>query len=93
MDGIMTSSTSSSTRLLMGAVTGLAIATVSVSAIRGAAAFEPAAAFTLPEPLINRDKPWLSDTDGEVGDREHLRRYFLQHRRDGPHIGSPELRR
>jgi hypothetical protein len=83
--------TSSSTRLLMGAVTGLGIATVSVSVIRGAAAFEPAAV-TVPEPLINRDKPWLADTDGD-GDREQLRRYFLQDRRDGPHIGSPELRR
>ena len=80
--------TNSSTRLFIGAVTGLVIATVSVSVIRGAAAFEPASV-TLPEPLLNRDKPWLSDTDSEVGDREQLGRYFLQDRRDGPHIRRP----
>jgi hypothetical protein len=82
----------SSTRLLMGAVTGLGIATVSVSVIRGAAALEPEP-FTLQQPLLNWDKPWLSDTDGDVGDRDQLGRYFLLDRRDGPHIRSPELRR
>jgi hypothetical protein len=82
----------SSTRLLMGAATGLGIATVSVSVIRGAAALEPEP-FTLQQPLLNRDKPWLSDTDGDVGDRDQLGRYFLLDRRDGPHIRSPELRR
>jgi hypothetical protein len=84
--------TNSSTRLLMGAVTGLGMATVSGSPIRGAAALEPASV-TEPELLMNREQTWLSDTDGEVGDREQLRRYFLQDRRDGPHIRRPEVRR
>jgi hypothetical protein len=32
--------------------------------------------------LINRDQPSLSETEGGTGEREHLRRYFLQ---DGFH--------
>jgi len=28
--------------------------------------------------LINRDEPSLSETETGTGDREHLRRYFLQ---------------
>jgi hypothetical protein len=80
--------TNSSTRLLMGAVTGLGMAGISIIVSRGAAALEPASV-TEPELLINRDKAWLSDTDGEVGDREQLWRYFLQDRRDGPHIRRP----
>jgi hypothetical protein len=78
MEAIMTNS---STRLLMGAVIGLGMAGVSVSVISGAAAVEPAP-MTAPESLINREKLWLSDTDGRVGDREQLRRYFLQDRSD-----------
>ena len=74
--------TNSSTRLLMGAVTGLGMSGVSISVIRGAAALEPAS-LTLPEPLINRDQPWGSDTDGRVLDRERLRMHFLQDRREG----------
>jgi hypothetical protein len=86
MEAIMTNS---STRFFMGAVTGLGMAGISISVSRGAAALEPASV-TEPELLINRDKAWLSDTDGEVGDREQLRRYFLQDRRDdGPHIRRP----
>ena len=73
--------TNSSTRLLMGAVTGLGMAGVNVSVISGAAAVEPPP-ITAPESLINREKLWLSDTDGRVGDREQLRRYFLQDRSD-----------
>jgi hypothetical protein len=55
MEAIMTNS---SARLLVGAVTGLGMAGVSLSAIRGAAAVE-----TLPlgEPEL---LPWLSETDG-----------------------------
>ncbi len=49
--------------------------------IRTAAAVEPVP-MILPEPFINREKPWPSDTDGRVGDREQLRRYFLQERHD-----------
>jgi hypothetical protein len=49
--------------------------------IRGAAAVEPPP-IILPEALINREKPWLSDTDGRVGDRKQLRKYFLQDRSD-----------
>jgi hypothetical protein len=64
--------TNSSTRFFMGAVTGLGMAGISISVSRGAAALEPASV-TEPELLINRDKAWLSDTDGEVGDREQLR--------------------
>jgi hypothetical protein len=76
MEAIMPNS---STRLFLGAVTGLGMAGVSVSVIRGAAAVEPPP-IILPEALINREKLWLSDTDGRVGDREQLRKYFLQDR-------------
>jgi hypothetical protein len=68
----------SSTRLFLGAVTGLGMAGVSVSVIRGAAVEPPP--IILPEALINGEKLWLSDTDGRVGDREQLRKYFLQDR-------------
>jgi hypothetical protein len=78
MEAIMPNS---STRLFLGAVTGLGMAGVSVSVIRGAAAVEPPP-IILPEALINREKLWLSDTDGRVGDREQLRKYFLQDRYD-----------
>ena len=71
----------SSTLLFLGAVTGLGMAGVSVSVIRGAAAVEPPP-IILPVALINREKLWLSDTDGRVGDREQLRKYFLQDRHD-----------
>jgi hypothetical protein len=72
----------SSTRLLMGAVTALGMTGASINVIRGADARELLSA-TEPELLINRNQPWLSDTDGRVSDREQLRRYFLQNRRDG----------
>jgi len=78
MESIMPNS---STRLFLGAVTGLGMAGVSISVIRGAAAVEPPP-IILPEALINREKLWLSDTDGRVGDREQLRKYFLQDRYD-----------
>jgi hypothetical protein len=32
----------------------------------------------MPQPLINRPQPVLSEPDAQVNDREQLRRYFLQ---------------
>jgi hypothetical protein len=65
----------------MGALTGLGMSGVGTSVIRVAAELEPLSV-TEPELLINRDQPWRSDTDGRIGDREQLRMYFLQDRRD-----------
>jgi hypothetical protein len=62
MEAIMTNS---SARLPVGAVTGLGMAGVSLSAIRGAAAVETLP-FGEPELLVNRERPWLSETDGRV---------------------------
>jgi hypothetical protein len=61
--------------LRIGAVFALGLAIVSVGVIRGAAAAEAAAIMrpspTLqPLPLINRQEPWLSETESRVGDRE-----------------------
>jgi hypothetical protein len=72
---------------IIGAAFALGLAIVSVSEISGAAAAEAATIAgpspTLqPLPLVNRQEPWLSETDGRVGDREQLRKYFLQDRRD-----------
>ena len=72
---------------IIGAAFALALAIVSVSEMSGAAAAEAATIMgpspTLqPLPLVNRQDPWLSETDGRVGDREQLRKYFLQDRRD-----------
>jgi hypothetical protein len=78
MEAIMTNS---SARLLMGAAIGLGITGASINVIRGADARE-LLSVTEPELLINRNQPWLSDTDGRVSDREQFRRYFLQDRRE-----------
>ena len=72
---------------IIGAAFALGLAIVSVSEISGAAAAEAATIMgpspTLqPLPLVNRQEPGLSDTNGWVGDREQLRKYFLQDRRD-----------
>jgi hypothetical protein len=72
---------------IIGVAFALGLAIVSVGVIRGAAAAEAATIIgpspTLqPLPLVNRQDPWLSETDGRVGDREQLRKYFLQDRRD-----------
>jgi hypothetical protein len=72
---------------IIGAAFALGLAIVSVSEISGAAAAEATTIMgpspTLqPLPLVNRQDPWLSETDGRVGDREQLRKYFLQDRRD-----------
>jgi hypothetical protein len=73
--------------IIGAAAFALALAIVSVSEISGAAAAEATTIMgpspTLqPLPLVNRQDPWLSETDGRVGDREQLRKYFLQDRRD-----------
>jgi hypothetical protein len=76
--------------LVIGAVFALGMAIIGVGVIRGAAAAEaaPITGFTGPSltsqplPLINRQEPSLAETDGRVGDREQLKRYFLQDRRD-----------
>ena len=69
---------------IIGAAFALGLAIVGVGMKTGAAAAEAATLMgpspTLqPVPLVNRQDPWLSDTDGRVGDREQ---YFLQDRRD-----------
>jgi hypothetical protein len=71
---------------IIGAAFALGLAIVSVGVISGAAAAE-AATIMGPRPHVsasplNRQEPGLSDTDGRVGDREQLRKYFLQDRRD-----------
>jgi hypothetical protein len=72
---------------IIGAAFALGLAIVSVGVISGAAAAEAATIMgpspTLqPLPLVNREEPWLSDTNGRVSDREQSRKYFLQDRRD-----------
>jgi hypothetical protein len=72
---------------IIGAAFALALVIVSVGMKSGAAAAEATTIMgpspTLqPLPLVNRQDPWLSETDGRVGDREQLRKYFLQDRRD-----------
>ena len=69
---------------IIGAAFALGLAIVSVGMKTGAAAAEAATVMgpspTLqPLPLLNRQDPWLS---GRIGDREQLRKYFLQDRRD-----------
>jgi hypothetical protein len=73
--------TNSSTRLLLGAVTGLGMAAVSANVFR---ADEESEALPVAESelLVNREPTWHSESDGRAGDREQLRRYFLQDRRD-----------
>ena len=73
--------TNRSTRVLLGAVTGLGMASVSASMGRAADKLE-AMPVAESELLVNREPTWLSETDGRAGDREQLRRYFLQDRRD-----------
>jgi hypothetical protein len=72
---------------IIGAAFALALVIVGVGMKSGAAAAEATTIMgpspTLqPLPLVNRQDPWLSETDGRVGDREQLRKYFLQDRRD-----------
>jgi hypothetical protein len=64
MEAIMQNS---ATQLGIGALIALAIVSVSAAT---------AAEQTL---LVNRDEPFVSETDGSrVSDREQLRRYFLE---------------
>jgi len=60
---------SSKTRLLTAMVIALGVA--SAVGTGKAAAAEAA-------PLLGQIQPSLSETDPGIGDREHLRRYFLQ---------------
>jgi hypothetical protein len=70
---------SGKTRLIAVMVLALGVA----SAIgTGKAAAAEAAPLLGQNTLINRDQPSLSETEGGTGEREHLRRYFLQ---DGFH--------
>jgi hypothetical protein len=69
--------------LVIRAVLALGMAIIGVGVIRGAAAAEAGPSLPLqPLPLMNRQEPSLLETDGRVGDREQLRRYSLQDRRD-----------
>jgi hypothetical protein len=66
---------SSKMRLLTAMVIALGVANVVGP---GHAAAAEAAPLLGQNTLINRDQPPLSETDPGIGDREHLRRYFLQ---------------
>jgi hypothetical protein len=69
--------------VIIGAVIAFGMAIASVSTSREAVAAEAApitSPFTPPQPLVNRAQPLSSETDTLVGDREQLRRYFLQDR-------------
>jgi hypothetical protein len=68
--------------LFTGAVLAVGIAIAGMSDIRSAAAVEAAPHFLPPQTLINRDESPLSEADARVGDREQLKRYFLQDRHD-----------
>jgi len=67
--------------LFTGAVFAVGIAIAGIGEIRGAAAVEAAPLILSPQTLINRDEPAL-EADARIGDREQLKRYFLQDRRD-----------
>jgi hypothetical protein len=73
MEAIMPRST---TQLAIGAVIALGMAIVGLSAT--------GTPLNVPQTLVIRDKPLLSETDAQVSDRERLqlRRYFNQERRD-----------
>jgi hypothetical protein len=71
--------------IMLGAVIAFGMAIAFVSGIREVAAAEAAvitapgtAPAIMPQPLINRPQPVLSEPDAHVNDREQLRRYFLQ---------------
>jgi hypothetical protein len=63
------------TRWVTAVVIALGMANVSVT---GKAAEAEAAPVFSPQPLINRDQPSLSETEGRIAEREQLRRYFQQ---------------
>jgi hypothetical protein len=63
----------------VGAVLGIVV--VSVGAIAAAAAAEQAPV-DRPQPLLNRGESSLSELDTRVGDRQQLRKYFLEDWRD-----------
>ena len=70
----------STTRLAIGAMIALGMAIISVSA---AAAAEQGL-------LVNRDEPFVSETDASrVNDREQLRKYFLEDRRGNASYQRP----
>ena len=65
----------SKTRLVTAMVFALGLAS---GIATGKAADAQAAPLFGQNTLINRDEPSLSETETGTGDREHLRRYFLQ---------------
>jgi hypothetical protein len=72
---------------IIGAAFALGLAIVSLEVVSGAAAAEAATIIgpspTLqPLPHVNRQEPSALGTNARVGDREQLRKYFLQDRRD-----------
>jgi hypothetical protein len=62
--------------MAIGAMIALGMAIVGLSAT--------GTTLNVPQTLVIRDKPLLSETDAQVSDRERLqlRRYFNQERRD-----------
>ena len=73
--------------LVIGAVFALGIATAGVSAIHEAAAAEAATVMhpaPVMQPVINRYKVPLAETEPRVTEREQLKRYFLQDERGWP---------
>jgi hypothetical protein len=73
MEAIMPNST---TRLAIGAAIALGIGIVGLSAT--------GTPLNVPQTLVKLDESLLSETDAQFGnrDRQQLRRYFLQERRD-----------
>jgi len=65
--------------LIIGAAIVLVVSIVGVNLIRGAGASDPASV-TLPQPLINRPQPVLSEINARISEREELRRHFLLNR-------------
>ena len=59
----------------------LGIVVVSVGAIAAAAAAEQAPV-DRPQPLLNRGESSISELDARVGDRQQLRKFFLEDWRD-----------
>ena len=73
--------------LVIGAVFALGIATAGVSVTHEAAAAETVPVMQsapVMQPVINRYKAPLAETEPRVTDREQLKRYFLQDERGWP---------
>jgi hypothetical protein len=73
--------------LVIGTVFALGMAIAGVNLIHEAAAAEAAAVMQpapVMQPVINRYKPPVAETEPRVTDREQLKRYFLQDERGWP---------